>query len=352
MFEAVASRQLGAACPLRAESTATRCCRLVALENQAQVATRLLEATGHRAPVGRVARLDQPCASQVANQILQLAGRDRFAEKLGRSFRQLVRFIKDDRVDGWQQFGHRRFAQRKIGAEKVVIDHHHIGCHRFAPGLKNKASLELRTLLPETVVASRGGMNPDRIILGQRGTVGTIAAQTDLGELPDLAQLAWHLRIGKAPIGHLLVEVMVTDIIRPPLEQGDAGSQTERRFHRRQVAMKELVLKRTGSGRDHGPCTRQQQRHEIGEGLAGAGAGLGNQTAALRDGPRDAGRQGLLTFSRLEGGHGPGERPLSSQGVNGGLRQRCRTRVGLRPVVCHRGRLMQAYPEPVDAAIA
>ena len=263
-----------------------------------------------------------------------------------------MRLIENHGVDCRQQFGHRRLTQRKVGAEKMMIDHHDIGCHRFAPGLKNKAALEFRALLPETVVASRGGMHPDRIILGKRCAVGAIAAQADLGELLDLAQFARHLRIGKSSIGQLLIEVVVTDIVRPPLEQGDAGSQTERRPDCRQVAMIELVLQRTGAGRDHGPCARQQQRHEIGEGLAGACAGLGNQTAAIGEGQRDTCRQGLLPLSHFEGRHGSRECPLSSQRLDRALRQRCCGRIGLRPLVAHPERLTQAYPEPAVAANA
>src|SRR3546814_2584753 len=46
-----------------------------------------------------------------------------------------------------------------------------------------------------------------------------------------------------------------------------------------QVAVVELVLQRAGAGGDDGLQPRQQRRDEVGEGLAGAGAGLGQQHA-------------------------------------------------------------------------
>ena len=61
------------------------------------------------------------------------------------------------------------------------------------------------------------------------------------------------------------------------------GARGERLAHRRQVAVEELVLQRLGAGRDDHLAAGEQRRHEIGEGLAGAGAGLGHQHAAAFD---------------------------------------------------------------------
>jgi hypothetical protein len=46
---------------------------------------------------------------------------------------------------------------------------------------------------------------------------------------------------------------------------------------RGQVAVEELVLQGLGAGGDDDLAAGQQRRHQVGEGLAGAGAGLGHQ---------------------------------------------------------------------------
>ena len=53
--------------------------------------------------------------------------------------------------------------------------------------------------------------------------------------------------------------------------------------HERQVALEQLVLQRLGAGGHDHLAAVEQRRHEIGEGLAGAGAGFGDQRAAPRD---------------------------------------------------------------------
>ena len=49
----------------------------------------------------------------------------------------------------------------------------------------------------------------------------------------------------------------------------------------------QLVLQRLGAGRDDDLAAGEQRRHEVGEGLAGAGAGFGEQGRALGDRLRD-----------------------------------------------------------------
>ena len=66
--------------------------------------------------------------------------------------------------------------------------------------------------------------------------------------------------------------------------------------------MVELVLQRAGAGGDDGLQPRQQRRHQVGEGLAGAGAGFGEQHAALLERIGDRGRQVLLRGAWREAG--------------------------------------------------
>ena len=74
--------------------------------------------------------------------------------------------------------------------------------------------------------------------------------------------------------------------------------------------MEELVLQRLRAGRhDHSP-TRHQRRHQIGKGLAGAGARFGDQGMAVRDGLFDRTCHRGLLVARREARHFPRERAV------------------------------------------
>src|SRR3546814_1835636 len=75
------------------------------------------------------------------------------------------------------------------------------------------------------------------------------------------------------------LEAVAAQVVRAALEQRGLDADPQRVAHPRQVAVVELVLQRAGAGGDDGLQPRQQRRDEVGEGLAGAGAGLGQQHA-------------------------------------------------------------------------
>ena len=77
--------------------------------------------------------------------------------------------------------------------------------------------------------------------------------------------------------------------------------------------VEELVLQGLGAGGNDHLAAREQRRHQVGEGLAGAGAGLGDQHAIAGDGRRDALRHLELLRSQAKAGHGGGERPLGGK---------------------------------------
>ena len=94
----------------------------------------------------------------------------------------------------------------------------------------------------------------------------------------------------------------------------------------RDVALDELVLEREGRGRDHDAAVVEQRRHEVGERLAGAGAGLDDEVAPLAErvadrlGHRDLARP-LLAAQRLH----RGREHLADRGSHrvGGRGHRC-----------------------------
>ena len=83
-----------------------------------------------------------------------------------------------------------------------------------------------------------------------------------------------------------LVQPVAAQVAGAALEQRHAHRHAQRVAQARQVAQEELVLQALGGGADQRTPARQQQRHQVGEGLADAGAGLGHQRLAA--GPRPA----------------------------------------------------------------
>lgn len=73
------------------------------------------------------------------------------------------------------------------------------------------------------------------------------------------------------------IEAMQAQIVGAPLEQRDVQRARERPLHHRDIALKELVLQGLGAGRDDDLAGALEDGGEIGEGLAGASACLGDQ---------------------------------------------------------------------------
>jgi hypothetical protein len=268
-------------------------------------------------PVRAVRRRHQPRADDVAREVEQLPRRDRLAEELGRRVRQLVRLVEHHHVGRRQQLGDRVLAQREVGAEQVVVDDHQVGRERLAASPEHEAPRQIGAVLPEAVLAGRRGPAPGRVVLGEPGALGPVAGGARGGEPVDPPQLDRRARVGEPPVGHVALEVMVADVVRTTLQQRGPHVHAERGAHRRQVAGVQLVLQVARAGRDHRLAAREQQRHQVCVGLAGPGAGLRDQGAALGDRPRDARGQGLLAVARPESRHRAGERTAVGERVAG-----------------------------------
>ena len=122
------------------------------------------------------------------------------------------------------------------------------------------------------------------------------------------ATMRWNcddlLAAGEARLALGLLQAVAAQVIGAALEQRGRHADAERIAHARQVAVVELVLQRAGAGGDDRLQPRQQRRHEVGEGLAGAGAGFGEQHVARVERVGDRLRQPLLRRARNEAGNG------------------------------------------------
>ncbi len=109
-------------------------------------------------------------------------------------------------------------------------------------------------------------------------------------------------------------EAMAAQVARAPLQQRQVRRRAQGLDQPRQIAQEELVLQALGGGGHQRAPPRQQQRHQVREGLADAGAGFGDERAPplQRVGHRE--REAVLRLARQEAGLGTRERPVGRKG--------------------------------------
>ena len=286
---------------------------VLALHRQAQVPRRLVQGLRRLLQRRVILGTGDAFVARVARQFDDLAGRHALAEEQARHLGQLVGLVEDDGVAGRQQFAHAFVLEHHVGEEQVVVDHHHVGRQRVLARGHDEAALGVRAFLAQAVLARRGGQAPGPGILRHVDAFGLVACLRTLGEAGDLAQVRRLLARSQPPGAHRAFQVIGTDVVGAALEQRDRGADLERIAHRRQVAVEQLVLQGLGTGRDDDLAPRLQRRHQVGEGLAGAGTGLGHQCQVAGDGLCYALRHLQLLRPRTKAGHGGGERPLGGE---------------------------------------
>jgi len=81
--------------------------------------------------------------------------------------------------------------------------------------------------------------------------------------------------------------------------------------------VEELILQILGAGGDEHLLPAQQRRHQVGEGLAGAGAGLGDEQAIIVQRRRHRLGHFLLLAARSETGDMRGQRAIGAESERG-----------------------------------
>ena len=246
-------------------------------QRQAQILGGFFEVGAGRRQVEAVLRRGDAFELGITGKIGDLRGRNIFAEEQAGGFRQLVRLVEDDGIAGRQQLGHAFVLEHHVGKEQVVIDDHHVGRQRLAAGGENKAFLVIRAILAEAVVAGGRHHAPHRRTLRHVAAFAFIASLRFPGKAGDGASVPGILFREESAVGNGALQVVMADVIGPPLEQ--------RRFHRhvegsangRQIAVEELVLQVLGTGGNDHLAAGHQRRNKIGVGLAGSGTGFGDK---------------------------------------------------------------------------
>ncbi len=209
-------------------------------------------------------------------------------------------FIENHGIGNRQQFADTTFLQCQIGKKQMVINHHHIGLLRFAARLHHKTFLMEFALRAKAVIAGRCDQIPDRGIFRYPRQLRLVAALGSFDETRDFAQIADILTRCQTAIGLHPAQMIVTDIIRPSLEQRNRHRCTQGLAHGWNVTQKQLILQRLGSGGYDHLATPQQRRYQIGIGFTGAGTGLSQQGALAGNRLRNRlGHFGLRSTRRI-----------------------------------------------------
>jgi hypothetical protein len=229
-----------------------------------------------------------------------LRGGQILAEEQAGGFGQLMRLIEYHRVAGRQQFRHAFISQHHVGEEQMVIDHHDICLHRLRTRMEHEAFLVVRAFLAQTVVARRGDLQPDRRVLRHIGHAALVAGTADLGVLFYFSQMFDVFASSETAIGKGPFQMIVAHVIGAALEQGDGNGRLECIAHHRQILLEQLVLQIFGAGGDDHLAAAQQGRHQVGEGLAGAGARFRDQNRVIVNRICDRQRHFPLLCARTE----------------------------------------------------
>jgi hypothetical protein len=213
-----------------------------------------------------------------------------------------MRFVEDDRVAVGQELGHAFVAQHHVGEEEVMVHDDDVGLERFLARLHHEAVAVERAVLAEAVVACGRDEGPDARILRDVGQLGPIAALRSARERHDPGQVAHVVARREAVLARGALEVVVAHVVGAPLQQRDGHGRGKRVAHERKVALEELVLERLGPGRHDDLAAVEQRGHEVGERLAGAGAGFRHELRARCDGAADRLRHLELLRAEPEAG--------------------------------------------------
>ncbi len=219
----------------------------------------------------------------IARQIYDLRRRQLQAQKGHAGVDQVMRLVEHHHVHCRQQFSHAGVAQLQVGKEQVMVDHHHVGGHRFTAGAHDMAGPEVGARRPQAVVARRGHQGQHGRAFIEAFDFREVAGRGCHGPPLDAGQRAHGHRRGTVT-GARLLHAVEAQVAVAPLQQRRLHRRAQGLRDARQVTQEKLLLQALRRRADEGSAPRQQHRHQVGEGFADAGAGLDHQRIARADG--------------------------------------------------------------------
>jgi hypothetical protein len=156
-------------------------------EREPQIARRFFERARRVRKLAAFPGADRGFDDGLARERDHLGRRHAFAEEERRGFRNLVRFVEDDRVARGEKLAYAFVAQDEVGEKKMVVDDDHVGFEGTLARLHHEAAVEMRAVGAEAVFARRGDLRPHHRRFGDTAAFGTVAGGADARKALHLA---------------------------------------------------------------------------------------------------------------------------------------------------------------------
>jgi len=167
-----------------------------------------------------------------------------------------------------------------------VVDDDDVGFECLAAHLGDKAAAVIRTGCAQAGFGAGIELLPEGGRLGQSGNLGAVAGFRGLLPLGDLAVLVDFLQAAEDGLIAQGDQLMAAEVVGAALHVADA-QVSDKGFEEGNVAKVELILEGLGSRRDDDALAGAQGGEQVGEGFAGACAGLDDEMAAFLEGTLD-----------------------------------------------------------------
>ena len=258
----------------------------------------------------------------VAHQLLDAVIAERDAEVVGRHILELVRLVHDEGRAARDHLAERAVPHRRIGAQQVVVHDHDVRLGGALAHLGHEAVVVARALRPQTRLGLGRDLAPERQILRQIPQLGAVAGGGGGGPLGDDRQEHRALRVVAAAaveqrrrvlrLRHV-VQPVQAQVVRAAFHQRRREAHAQRRGDRGEVLEVDLLLQVLGAGGDQHALAAQDGGNQVGQRLARAGAGLGEDGAAGLQHVGDGLGHQPLPLARLEARPGRRQRALGGE---------------------------------------
>ena len=220
-----------------------------------------------------------------------------------------MRLVEDDRV----VLGQHAPARGDVGEVEGVVDDHELRLGGARACGLCEAARDERASPPGAAIGSDRQLGPER----RRRLDHELRAIARLGR----AEPPLHRRVCGAvtPLGIErrleALQLTAAEVVLPSLQQLDAHGPPADGGGHRHVRAQQLLLERLGRRRDHDPLPGLKRGDQIGEALAHAGAGLGDEVLAAPERTVDGGRERGLLGARLVARQRAGEGAAGAEHV-------------------------------------
>ena len=252
---------------------------------------------------------------RIADQSFQHTHRESGSEERGGGVFDLVRFVENDRVIVWKNRGVPGISQCEVGEKQVVIDDHELGVFGAPSRRRDEAVVVVLTAGTDAGIGAAHDTQPDGVFLRDRRQPRPVSRAGAFDPGPQRRQRVTKPRLAGIRTLKELVVSPKAEIVRKPLHAGCVDRGPEVVFQGWEVSLHDLVLERSGAGRDQYLAPTEGSRDQVGPGLAGSCAGFDQKGPVVDERFLDRLRHADLTRPMLVARNAVGEWAMRSEQI-------------------------------------